>query len=98
MKNISTIHRREFLQKGLLGSTALATATFATKLFGAATGGDPEAFHGLKVGIASYSLLKFNLDQAIAMTKEAGVKYICLKDVHLPLKSTTAQRQEAHRK
>src|SRR5207302_1242240 len=38
------------------------------------------------------------LDQAIAMTRELGVKYICLKDVHLPLKSTQAQRHEAHRK
>jgi inosose dehydratase len=32
------------------------------------------------------------------MTKEAGVKYICLKDVHLPYKSTPAQRQDARRK
>jgi sugar phosphate isomerase/epimerase len=32
------------------------------------------------------------------MTKEAGVKCISLKDVHLSLKSTREQRQEAHKK
>src|SRR5262249_22564755 len=30
--------------------------------------------------------------------RELGLKYICLKDVHLPLKSTTVQRQEARKK
>jgi hypothetical protein len=50
------------------------------------------------VGITTYTLRKFTLDQAIAMTKEAGVKYISLKEVHLPLKSTQEQRRQAHKK
>lgn len=57
-----------------------------------------DAFDGLKMGIASYSFRKFTLDQAIAMTKECGVKHITLKDMHLPLNSTTEQRQEARKK
>lgn len=32
------------------------------------------------------------------MTKQAGVRYITLKDMHLPMKSTREQRQEARRK
>ena len=81
-----------------LGSTALVAASFPTISFGALTktGGDP--FHGLKVGITSYTLRKFTLDQAVTMTKQAGVKYISLKDVHLSLKSTRAERQEARRR
>lgn len=99
MKNIEAMNRRRFLHRTLLGSTALAAfTTLPSALLRAATESGPDAFHGLKVGIASYSLRKFSLDQAIAMTKEAGVKHICLKDVHLPMKSTMAQRQEAHRK
>ena len=43
-------------------------------------------------------LRKFSLDQAIAMTKQAGVKYISIKDVHLPLKSTPEQRKEVSKK
>jgi sugar phosphate isomerase/epimerase len=97
MKRTEGISRRRFLRAGLAGSAALAAAACAGPAPAAAeAAGDP--YHGLKVGIASYSLRKFNLDQAIAMTKQAGVKYITLKDVHLPLKSTTAERQAARKK
>lgn len=40
---------------------------------------------GLKLGLASYSFRKFDLDQTIAMTKRAALPYICLKSFHLPL-------------
>ena len=99
MPNTPAIQRRHFLQTGLLGSTALvAAATFPATVWGAVTKPDRDPFDGLKVGIASYSLRKFSLDQAIAMTKQAGVKYITLKDMHLPLKSTPAECQEARQK
>ena len=39
----------------------------------------------LKLGLASYSLRKFSLDQAIDMCRAMDVRYITLKDVHLPL-------------
>lgn len=97
MNKTVTINRRGFLQAGLAGSTVLAAA-WPKIMFGQEAQGGRDPYRGLKVGIASYSLRKFSLDDAIAKTKEAGVKYICLKDVHLPLKSSTAQRQEARRK
>jgi len=98
MKNTQTINRCHFLHTSLLGSTALAAAaTFPGMLSGAAAKAGSDSFHGLKMGMASYSLRKFSLDQTIAMSKEAGVKYICLKDVHLSLKSTRAERHEAHK-
>jgi len=99
MKSMDAISRRGVLKMGLIGSAAAAAAALpaaAHAAQAAPAAGDP--FKGLKVGIASYSLRKFNLDQAIAMTKEAGVKYICLKDMHLPLKSTTAERKAARKK
>ena len=96
MKRSSTISRRRFLQTSGLGLSAVAVAGLPEKLVAAERQVDP--YHGLKVGMTSYTLHKFNLDQALAMTKEAGVRYISLKDVHLPLKSTREQRQEAHKK
>ena len=45
--------------------------------------------------MASFSLHKFTLDQALAMTSRLGLKHICLKDVHLSLKSTPEQIAEA---
>lgn len=87
--------RRQFIRTGSLALAGLATANLSPALWGE-TAADP--WHGLKLGVASYSFRKFTLDQAIAMTVELGLKYISLKDVHLPLKSTAAERQEARKK
>jgi sugar phosphate isomerase/epimerase len=38
----------------------------------------------LKIGVASYSLRKFTLDQALDMAKTLGVTHMTFKDVHLP--------------
>jgi sugar phosphate isomerase/epimerase len=38
----------------------------------------------LKLGVASYSLREFTLDQALEMAKTLGVKYMTFKDVHIP--------------
>jgi len=48
-----------------------------------------------ELGMASYTLRKFNLEQTIAMTKRLGLKYICLKDFHLPLKSSQEAIEKA---
>lgn len=42
----------------------------------------------LKLGLASYSLRKFNQEETIAMAKRAGLNYMCFKSMHLPLDST----------
>ena len=38
----------------------------------------------LKLGVASYSMRKFTLDQALEMAKALGVQYMTFKDVHIP--------------
>jgi len=48
----------------------------------------------LKLGLASYTLRKFGLDETLAMTARLGLKYICFKSFHLPLDSTPAQIQD----
>jgi inosose dehydratase len=98
MYNFSAVPRRRFLQTGLLGSAALLAPRLSSTAWADVTKPQRDPFHGLKVGIASYSLRKFSLDETIAMTKQAGVKYLTLKDMHLPLKSTTAERQAARQK
>lgn len=49
----------------------------------------------LKVGLASYTLRKFSLDQAIEMCRAMDVHYITLKDVHLPMTATAEQIKAA---
>ena len=43
------------------------------------------------LGLASYTLRKFDLDQTLAMTKRVGLTHICLKSFHLPLDATAEQ-------
>jgi sugar phosphate isomerase/epimerase len=98
----NNLPRRRFLQVSLLGSAAIAggaiPAAFGGETIGAEEKKERKPFGGLKVGVASYSLRKFSLDKAIEMTRRLGVKYITLKDMHLPLTSSTEQRREAAKK
>src|SRR5512146_1307543 len=98
MSNSGNINRRQFLHRGFLGTTALAAASLPGAASAALTKPQRDPADGLKLGLASYTLRKFTLDQTIAMTKEAGVRYICLKDVHLEMKSTKEEREEARKK
>jgi sugar phosphate isomerase/epimerase len=43
---------------------------------------------GFTLGVASYSLRKFTLEQALLMTRSLGINRISLKDFHLPMNST----------
>ena len=48
-----------------------------------------------ELGLASYTLLKFPLDQVLAMTNRVGLKHICLNPIHLPVESTPEQIAQA---
>src|SRR5207248_1479935 len=55
---------------------------------------DDKQFHGLRVGMASYSLRAFPLAETLQDIKRLGVRYLSLKDVHLPVSSTPEQRRQ----
>jgi inosose dehydratase len=44
----------------------------------------PIEFQGLKIGLASYTLRKYSLDQVIEIMKRLAIKDVCLKNFHLP--------------
>lgn len=78
-----TYTRNEFLK--LVGLSGLATLT---------TGSIPAAATNvqstdLRLGLASYTLRKFKLDEVIRMTKRVGLTNIALKDMHMPLDSSS---------
>jgi sugar phosphate isomerase/epimerase len=98
MTKLGNLTRRNFLQAGVIGSAALSAAAFPTLVAADVVKPQRDPCAGLKLGLTSYTLRKFDLDLALAMAREAGVKYISLKDMHLPLKSTQAERQQAHHK
>ncbi len=80
----------------------LKTAGLATALplvsFGSTKGKSAGKERQLKLGLASYSLRKFDQAQTTAMGKRAGLDYMCFKSMHLPLDSSPQLLKEASQK
>lgn len=74
------------------GGSALFTTTARAQAT-ATTSGIQETF---RLGIAGYTFLKFKLDQTLEMLKKVDVHYLCIKDFHLPLKSTDEEIAAFH--
>lgn len=85
--------RRHFLQATAAGVAALGLPAVAVHAADA-----PARAPKLKLGLASYSTRKYSLDDTIKIAKRVGLEYLCLKDMHLPLKSTPEQIAEARKK
>ncbi len=98
MATAHSLTRRRFLGSSLVGAAAVVMVARPVQVRPAVTKPQRDPFHGLKVGVASYSLHSFSFDQAIAMTRQLGVKYITLKEMHLPYTSTTEERKAARAK
>lgn len=59
----------------------------------------PETGEKFRVGMAGYSFVKLNdLDKSLSIMQRADVHYLCIKDFHLPLKSTTTEIAAFHAK
>jgi inosose dehydratase len=85
--------RRSFLKlAGLAAAIGTLPASRSNAAESPATGKEPPPF---ALGMASYTLRSFPLEQAIDMTKRVGLTKITLKDVHLPYPSTEAQIKTA---
>jgi inosose dehydratase len=54
----------------------------------------PRKKQKFELGMASYSLREFKLDDTLAMTKRVGLKKIAFKSFHLPLDSSNEQIKE----
>jgi len=81
--------RRNFLQAVGVGAACLAGTNSSLAQVGSA--GKKKSKAKFELGLASYTLREFNLDDTLAMTKRVGLKYICFKSMHLELNSTPAQ-------
>jgi len=89
MKNTEQ-SRRRFLQVLGVGAACLAGTDRCTAQVGSAAKvrkGEPK----FELGLASYTLREFKLEETLAMTKKVGLKNICFKSMHLELDSTPAQ-------
>jgi len=87
--------KRRDLMKGVAAAATLPLVRAA----GAAEGPGEKAamprdrWRGLKMGVASYTLRKMPLDDAIRAVQRVGLPYVSIKDFHLPMASTTEERR-----
>lgn len=58
----------------------------------------PETGEKFKVGMAGYTFVKFDLDKTLETLKKTDVHYLCIKDFHLPFKSTNDEIAAFHAK
>jgi inosose dehydratase len=52
-----------------------------------------DRWRGLKVGVASYTLRKMPLEDAIRAIQRVGLQYVSIKDFHLPMTSSPDERR-----
>jgi len=88
--------RRNFLQVVGVGAACLAGTNSSLAQIGSA--GRKKSKVKFELGLASYTLREFKLDDTLAMTRRVGLKYICFKDFHLPMDSTPAQIEDTVQK
>jgi sugar phosphate isomerase/epimerase len=87
--------RRQFLQVAGIGAAASLAGASSCSAQVRGSASRRQGKTPLKLGLASYTLRKFNLDETLAMTKRVGLKYICFKSMHLELDSTPAEIEAA---
>jgi inosose dehydratase len=98
--HLSLRSRREILKTAALAAAAVPVMSLPDAALAAAAPAAPanDRMRGLKIGVASYTLRKMQLDDAIKAIRRVGLSYVSIKDFHLPLKSTPDQRREVAKK
>jgi inosose dehydratase len=86
------LSRRELLRAGSLVAVGLPLVMTSSRA-AATPDTSPDFWRGLKVGVASYTLRKMPLDAAIKAIQRVGLRYVSIKDFHLPLNSTSEERR-----
>jgi hypothetical protein len=102
MLNSRFFSRREVIKSGALASATLPLIGLLRTDSSAApvteTRVDNDPWHGLKTGVASYTLRKMPLDAAIKAIQRVGLSYVSIKDFHMPMKTTAEERRAVIRK
>lgn len=85
--------RRNFIKTSVAGAALLGMPRFATHMDAMPASTMPpmkpepgkDLFH---LGMAGYTFVNFNLQETLKLMQRLGVEYLCIKDFHLPLKSS----------
>jgi sugar phosphate isomerase/epimerase len=94
------ITRRSFFQTA--GAVAVAAASGQALAAAAAESAKPASSDGgaapFRFGVAGFTFSKLKLDPSLEMMAKVDAHYLCIKDFHLPLKSTDEEIAAFHAK
>jgi inosose dehydratase len=107
MKGSEKISRRNIMKTGL----GMFAALPAIEIVGAASVTDnsldkkftkveksQDPWRGLKIGVATFSFLQFPTETAIANVRKLDLKYVSIKDKHLPMTASSEERKTLAKK
>ena len=83
------IDRRSFIGLGALAMCAAGSKAFAEASCCASKPSCGKV--KFKFGMAGFSCHRLSIDETLALLKKLDLHYLCIKDFHLPLKSTQAE-------
>lgn len=86
--------RRDFVKNSIAG-IAVTSLPISDFMVSPSKASAEDTF---KLGIAGFSFVNFKLDDSLAMMKKVDVHYLCIKDFHLPYKSTAEEIAAFHAK
>ena len=93
--SLMNLSRRQFIQTGALAAALPALPWMAVASAQATPAAAADPWHGLKVGVATYTLRELPIDEAIKGVKRVGLKYVSIKNVknHIDLSHTSEERK-----
>ena len=87
--------RRQFLQVAGIGAAASLAGAGSCSAQVRGSAALRQGKRRFELGLASYTLRRFQLDETLAMSRQLDLKYMCFKSMHLPLDSTQAEIEAA---
>ena len=93
---MTSISRRQMIKAVALASAIPAIPLFPLASVSTAAAADADAWHGLKVGVATYTLRELPIEEAIKGVKRVGLKYVSIKNVknHIDLSHASEERKQ----
>ena len=93
--------RRQVIKTGILAAIGTSVVKNSSANFVGASADqneDKDPWKGFKAGVASYTFRKLSLEDTIKALQKLDLKYISIKDFHLPLTSSAEERRAAIQK
>jgi sugar phosphate isomerase/epimerase len=90
--------RRTFFKQSLIGAALLSAPSILSAKSFQISEKVPKAVNPFKLGMAGFTFVNFDLDTTLKTLQSLDVRYLCIKDFHLPFNSTDAQIKEFHEK